>query len=455
MLASGALYTAGGLPFLGRMAQAEGFAPLGQRVLVNIMLEGGPDLRHLFPPAYNSNPSSYGFRYWEARASSHAIAQSSSAYLTRWQNNYFPITSGATNFGILNSCGWLKRMWDAGNVAIVCNMVGATTRDHAHCQLVMDQGNRSSGPNDFNRSGWGGQLAYYSGGNVLALTRTPRRFCYGPDFSDPEDHDDANLIALRDTRNASLFKVQAAETGTSRAVLARSLAAYYEAQRRSMDPVSPYFRFLDMESKVRDFGEQLEARLASVSWPSGIWNLTLGNLNSLYLGKQIQNLYDSLAANDILALRVASLEYGSWDSHKDQASFIEPKLSDLFGDNKALDTLYTTLPAGTTDNLVMVLAGEFGRQLKANGGNGTDHGKGNIMLVIGDSVNGGIYGNMFPEEELARLDTPGADINGLTEFDHVFGAVCDWISPGSGNTVFPMRGSAAIEAGVNFAGLFS
>ena len=178
-------------------------------------------------------------------------------------------------------------------------------------------------------------------------------------------------------------------------------------------------------------------------------------ISNNYIGEQIRNLYDSLAANDILGLRVASMEYGSWDSHKNQRDFIEPKLEDLFGDNKTFDTLYQEIPQATQDNLVLVFAGEFGRQLRANGANGCDHGKGNYALVIGNAVNGGVYGDMFPQGELARLDTPSSDIDGLTDFDHILGSVADWVVPGSGDSVFPRRTIAAIEPGVNFSNLFS
>jgi uncharacterized protein (DUF1501 family) len=110
-------------------------------------------------------------------------------------------------------------------------------------------------------------------------------------------------------------------------------------------------------------------------------------------------------------------------------------------------------PRGILDNMVLVISGEFGRQLRANGGNGTDHGRGNAMIVIGIQVRGGIYGEMFPEDELVRIGVASADITGRTAIDHVFGRVCDWVSAGSGDIVFPNRGSAILETGVDLNGL--
>lgn len=456
-LATGMFYSANGLPLLAGSANAAGFPPFNDRVLVNVMLAGGPDLRHLLPPAFDPDPESYGYKYWEAKAGAHAIANSASAYQARWNDDYFHTSDGNIDFGILKACGWLKRMWDAGNVAIVCNVVGAQTRNHAHSQLVLDQGNLTSGPNDANRSGWGGRLAVAAGGNVLALTRAPRAFCYGPDPRDPEGRDSSNLIAAVNTRRFSLFNPSlGGRRGSRRSTLTWGLSSYYAALKTAAQQDPTYARIIGMEQSFREFGEQVDERLNTLPLPSRIEAIANGDgINSRYIGQQIRNLHDSLATSDILSLRVASLEYAGWDSHKNQRDFIEPKLEDLFGDDKAFDLLYQETPADVQDNLVLVFAGEFGRQLQANGDNGSDHGRGNYVLVVGNQVSGGIYGSMFPDGELERLDDAGADIEGLTEFDHILGQVADFVVPGSGDVVFPNRATAAIEPNVTLSGLFA
>jgi uncharacterized protein (DUF1501 family) len=456
VLATGALYSTGGLPIFSTMASAATFPAPASRILVNVMLSGGPDMRHLFPPPFDLNPASYGYQSWRVKARAHAIADSSSAWQSRWENDYFHVTHGTTTFGILKSCAWLKTMWDAGKVAIICNAVGATSRDHAHCQLVMDQGNLTSGPNDFNRPGWGGRLAAATQGNVVSLTRAPRRFCYGPHPSDPENHDNRNLVAARNTRQMALYQPPASErpTTTARATITRSVESYYAAKSQEISPNSVYHRFVALERSAREFGDVISARLAQVPEPLQLSALYKGALTTPYFGEQLRNLYDSLMCSDILQLRVASLEFPNyWDTHKDQRTMIEPKLTDMFGSGKGFDALFQQLTPSVLDNMVLVISGEFGRQLKANGGNGTDHGRGNAMIVIGNRVRGGIYGEMFPEEELSRIEIASADITGRTAFDHVFGRVCDWVSPGSGDVVFPNRGFADLEPGVSFSNL--
>jgi uncharacterized protein (DUF1501 family) len=456
-LAIGTLPAWGRLPYLGSVAHASTLFPVLQnKMLVNIMLHGGPDFRHLFPPAFNENPDSYGYQYWMARAASHSIPQSASACRSRWENDFFHESHGDTEFGILKKCGWLRTMWESGNVAIISNMVGATTRDHPHCRLVMNQGNLYSGPEDTERSGWGGRLAAVTGGNVLSLNAIPTAFAYGPHPSDSENHSNRNLISARDTRRFSLYR-PGDEVGNNwpKRHISRSLQGYYQAMKLELDQESIYAGIVDHERVMSTLGEAIDERLAFAPIPAPIAALKEDVLSSSGFGLQIRNLYDCFACSDIFSMRVASLEYMGWDSHRMQRGTIEPKFEDLFGDDKSLDVLSRELPGDVLDNTVFVIGGEFGRQLRANGDSGTDHGRGNAILVIGNGVKGGIYGEMFPLEELERLQDNSPDISGLTTIDSLFSVVCDWVFEGAGNAVFPDRTMSTTEYGLNLASLFS
>ncbi len=229
----------------------------------------------------------------------------------------------------------------------------------------------------------------------------------------------------------------------------------------------PYHKFLQHEEGLRKFGDAFNARLDAVSpiQPDSLQALYTGgtSLNSSNFGLQCANIYDGLLGADLFQMRVASMEYTGWDTHNQLKNRFEANIEDIFGAGKGLETLTKELePLGANDDLVYVFTTDFGRQLRVNGDYGTDHGRGNYMILVGRGVNGGVYGEMFPKSEITdmggqtRYDQQGADIEGLTSFEHVLAQVCDWVAPNSGAQVFPSLATSApmIETGVSLDTLF-
>jgi uncharacterized protein (DUF1501 family) len=99
------------------------------------------------------------------------------------------------------------------------------------------------------------------------------------------------------------------------------------------------------------------------------------------------------------------------------------------------------------DQTTWMISGEFGRQLRGNGDGGTDHGRGNSVLLIGKQVKGGLYGDMFPNSELELFEKSGKDILGQTEMEPLFAKLCDWLKPSSGHSVFPKVTTRQVEGG--------
>jgi uncharacterized protein (DUF1501 family) len=60
---------------------------------------------------------------------------------------------------------------------------------------------------------------------------------------------------------------------------------------------------------------------------------------------------------------------------------------------------------GKSDNVLLFFYSEFGRRAIDNG-SGTDHGTGGIAFVLGEHVNGGLYGE-YPSLEPDRLEDGG------------------------------------------------
>ncbi len=83
--------------------------------------------------------------------------------------------------------------------------------------------------------------------------------------------------------------------------------------------------------------------------------------------------------------RVAAMEIGGWDTHAGQAGRLNAVLGQL---DQGLDALREGLGAAWTRTAVLV-ATEFGRTVRINGTNGTDHGTGGVALVLGGAIAGG------------------------------------------------------------------
>lgn len=87
--------------------------------------------------------------------------------------------------------------------------------------------------------------------------------------------------------------------------------------------------------------------------------------------------------------QLAFMEIGGWDTHVGQKNIFNRYLPAL---GEGLVTLVRGLDAIYTDTVIVVLS-EFGRTVKENGNNGTDHGHGNVIWLLGGAIKGGrVYG---------------------------------------------------------------
>jgi uncharacterized protein (DUF1501 family) len=99
-----------------------------------------------------------------------------------------------------------------------------------------------------------------------------------------------------------------------------------------------------------------------------------------------------------LGLRVATVDLGSWDTHEYQGNLGTGFFADRLGElAQGLHAFQTDLSnhngVDHTQRITVVVMSEFGRSFGQNASQGTDHGHGNIMLVMGGQVNGGkVYG---------------------------------------------------------------
>jgi uncharacterized protein (DUF1501 family) len=93
-----------------------------------------------------------------------------------------------------------------------------------------------------------------------------------------------------------------------------------------------------------------------------------------------------MAADD--GPRIAALAFDGWDTHANEGGPVGRLAQLLSGLDGALAEFESGLGARWRDSVVVV-ATEFGRTVRINGTEGTDHGTGTIALLAGGAVKGG------------------------------------------------------------------
>ena len=112
--------------------------------------------------------------------------------------------------------------------------------------------------------------------------------------------------------------------------------------------------------------------------------------------------------------RVYSVSLGGFDTHADEKTAQTIQLTQL---DKALTSFRAALAGHPREKDVTTVAySEFGRRVKANASQGTDHGTANNVFVMGASVRGGYVGD---QPSLTDLDN--GDLRSTVDFRAVYG----------------------------------
>ena len=128
------------------------------------------------------------------------------------------------------------------------------------------------------------------------------------------------------------------------------------------------------------------------------------------------------------------VQTGGFDTHAGQNTNVA---------NSSYNNLMTTLNGGLfafyrdllnqgllSDTLVIQFS-EFGRRINENGSNGTDHGAASLMMAMGGSVRGGIYGtapNLRVAADNPTLENSSQDVRYETDFRSIYARVIDnWL----------------------------
>ena len=274
-------------------------------------------------------------------------------------SNLLPLND---QFGMHPALAPLHGMYQDGKMAVV-HAVGLNydTRSHFDAQEFIELGTPGS---KSTTSGWITRHLQGSGvGTILPALSTSGapssllNFTPTVNLNDPADFSQWDN-GLAKSRQAALRQMYGGETLLHRAGL-RTL--------ESLDIVSPLVEQEYRPSNGAQYGDdEISQQLKTVA-----------RMIKLEAG-----------------LRVATVDYGGWDTHEYQndgdGGYLADQLRNLAN---GLSNFYLDLDSGYSERISVVVISEFGRRLVQNEDYGTDHGHGNVMFTLGGGVNGGqVYG---------------------------------------------------------------
>jgi uncharacterized protein (DUF1501 family) len=132
------------------------------------------------------------------------------------------------------------------------------------------------------------------------------------------------------------------------------------------------------------------------------------------LGRSLQQIARLIKAD--VGVEAAFAEIGGWDHHGNE----NPQLSNLLRQFGSALAAFSQDMGDKMENIVVVTMSEFGRTAQENGNGGTDHGHGDVMMVLGGPVRGGkVYGR-WPGLEKEQL-FEGRDLAVTTDYRDVLG----------------------------------
>lgn len=406
--AAAALAGLAGPSLLPRYAFATPEDPSVGDVLVVVFLRGGADGLTLVPPY--SDTAGYQTRRGRGTGIDISVGPPDGTL-----NRALPLgVLGGHEMGMHPALangsltGGLKRVWDAGDLAIV-HAVGlpaaeSPTRSHFEAQDYWERGSANMAV----RSGW----------VARSLAGVP----------------DGGLPAV-----GWGTSLQTTLRPDSRAMAMASIGGFGVSGFRSSSAAQPVLAAMHPGATgdpVRETGARTLAAVAQVQAANPGQhndNQALYPANSS-LATGLREIALLIKAG--VGMRTACIDVGGWDTHNNMGTPTSGQTrNSLLNLGGCLGAFHEDLGPTRMDEVTVVVISEFGRTINVNGSGGTDHGRGSCCFVMGGNVNGGLYGS-YPSGPLAP--GPEGDLAVTTDIRTVLAEVLvDRCGVGNVGTVFP------------------
>lgn len=165
-----------------------------------------------------------------------------------------------------------------------------------------------------------------------------------------------------------------------------------------------------------------------------------------------------------VGVEAVAIDLSGWDTHNGQGVFTGGAMFSLMDQlARGLAAFHADVLAAAGKNVIVVCQSEFGRRLNENGSSGTDHGHGNVMILLGKHVSGGRVLANWPGLAQGQL-FEGLDLQVTIDFRDVLAEVVQQrLQNNELATVFPghtpvLRGvtsSCLVRGDMNCDGAFN
>ena len=302
------------------------------------------------------------------------------------------------NFGFNPNMGPIKSLWDQGNVAVI-NGIGYSNPNRSHFRS-MDIWHTAE-PDKISTEGWLGRAIRDldpTGDNVLTGVNfgrgLPRSLgCRG-----------VPVASVGNLETYGLFPD--VEDDLKKGYALEAFAQMYGGSQ-GWDPVID-----SLGQTGRDALKGADIlRTAPAQYSSTI------EYGPSAIAQSMKNICQVMFAD--LGTQIYYTSYGSFDTHGDELAVHGKLWQDVGG---AVADCYADLEEhGWQDDALIFVWTEFGRRIKDNG-SGTDHGAGGLALLIGGSVNGGMYGQYPSLKEAEQLD---GDLKANNDYRSTYATIID------------------------------